>query len=164
MLWPHKHLFFYYGFYILYLYNIMVQQLITGPVPQVQPTLAGSGQSSALMSGLLNQRNASALNELAGGFKGIRRTSRKSRRSTRSRRNKTKGRKLSRRNKRSKKLRGKRSTKRSRMYKGGAGQPIPYSAPSGSNAAVLNISEELAIAHAAANTNARFDAAARNAP
>ena len=136
----------------------MVQQLITGPAPQVQPTLAGSGQSSALMSGLLNQRNASALNELAGGFKGRRRTSR------RSRRNKTKGRKLSRRNKRSKKLRGKRSTKRSRMYKGGAGQPIPYSAPSGSNAAVLNISEELALAHATANMNAKLDGAATNAP
>ena len=63
--------------------------------------------------------------------------------------------------KRSRKL----SRKLSRMYRGGAtGDPIPYSVPTGSNAAVLNISEELALAHASANMNAKFDGAARNAP
>jgi hypothetical protein len=144
----------------------MDKPLLTGPAPQVQPMVASSGQTSALMTGLLNQRNAAALNELAGGFKG------------RSRRNKTKGRKLTRhrRNKRSTKLRSKklskklskkrstkRSTKRSRLYKGGS-NPIPYSAPSGSNAAVLNISEELALAHATANINAKLDSAATKAP
>jgi hypothetical protein len=135
----------------------MVQQLLTGPAPQVQPTLAGSGQSSALEMTVLNQRNASALNELAGGFKG--RRSRKSRR--RSKRRTARG---SKKYKKGRKLTRRTRNKRSRLYKGGAGEPIPYSAPTGSNAAVLNISEELALAHATANLNAKLDGAATNAP
>jgi hypothetical protein len=134
----------------------MVQSSITGPAPQVQPMVASSGPTSALVMTALNQQNASKLQELAGGFK---RRSRRRRRSTRTKRYKTKGRKRLRRTKRS----TKRSRKLSRMYRGGA-TPIPYSVPTGSNTAVLNISEELALAHASANVNAKFDNAARNAP
>lgn len=146
-------------FYILYLYNIMDKPLLTGPAPLVQPTLAGSGQSSALARTVLNQQNASALNELAGGFKGRkskkRRSRRSKRRTTRGSKKYKKGRKITRRTR----------NKRSRLYRGGAtGDPIPYSAPTGSNAAVLNISEELALAHATANLNAKLDSAATNAP
>jgi len=137
----------------------MDKPLLTGPAPQVPPMIGSSGQSSALAMTVLNQQNASALNKLAGGYKRRRSSrSRRSRRSKRTKRYKTKGRKLTRRR------RNKRSTKRStkRLYKGGA-NVIPYSAPIGSNAAVLNISEELALAHATANTNAKFDGAVSNA-
>jgi hypothetical protein len=114
---------------------------------------------------VLNQRNASALNELAGGFKGRKSTKRRSKRSkrrtARGSKKYKKGRKLTRRTRNKRGL--KRSNKRSRLYKGGS-NPIPYSAPTGSNAAVLNISEELALAHATANLNAKLDGAATNAP
>jgi hypothetical protein len=138
----------------------MVQQLLTGPAPQVQPTLAGSGQSSSLEMTVLNQRNASALNELAGGFKGRKSTKRRSRRSRRSKKRTARG---SKKYKKGRKLTRRTRNKRSRLYKGGS-NPIPYSAPAGSNAAVLNISEELALAHATSNLNAKLDGAATNAP
>jgi hypothetical protein len=149
-------------FYILYLYNIMVSTAsLTGPPPEVLPMVGASGPRSALEMGNLNSNHASNLQALAGGFKVRRSRRRRSRRVKRGSKKYKKGRKLTRhrRTKRS----AKRSTKR--LYKGGAtGDPIPYSAPTGSNAAVLNISEELALAHATANLNAKFDGAARNAP
>jgi hypothetical protein len=140
----------------------MVQQLLTGPAPTIPPTLAGSGPTSALANGIINQNNATNLNELAGGYK--RKRSRKLRRMGKrgSKRYKTKGRKISRRM-RSRKLT--RSSKHKRLYKGGAaGDPVPYSAPNSSNAAILNISEELALAHATSNTNSKLDGSASNAP
>ena len=143
-------------------------QLLTGPAPTIAPRLAGSGPTSALANEIINQNNASNLQALAGGYK--RMSSRKLIRSRRSRRSRMSSRKL-RRSRRSRKLgskrfktKGRKVTRRRRLYKGGAGDPIPYSAPSGSNAAVLNISEELALAHAAANVNARLDGSASNAP
>jgi hypothetical protein len=118
--------------------------------------VGASGPSSALAMGKFNSENASNLQALAGGFKGRKRKSiRTKRRRTRSSKKYKKGRKNARRTR----------NKRSRLYRGGAtGDPIPYSAPTGSNAAVLNISEELALAHATANLNAKFDGTARNAP
>ncbi len=132
---------------------------LTGPPPEVLPMVGASGPSSALAMGKFNSENASNLQALAGGFKGRkskrRRQTRTKRRGTRSSKKYKKGRKNARRTR----------NKRSRLYRGGAtGDPIPYSAPTGSNAAVLNISEELALAHATANLNAKFDGTARNAP
>jgi hypothetical protein len=131
----------------------VVNNPITGPAPTVQPMVASSGQNSALTMGVINQENATRLNSLAGGYKGrnkrSKRTNRKGKRLSKGR--KTRTRKNKRRSARH------RRNKRSRLYKGGAGEPIPYSAPSGSNAAVLNISEELALAHATANVNSKFD-------
>lgn len=143
----------------------MVQSSITGPAPQVQPMVASSGPTSALVMTALNQQNASKLQELAGGFKRRSRRRRRTTRSTKTNKYKTKGRKLSRRTytRRTYKRSTKRNRKLSRLYRGGA-NPIPYSVPTGSNTAVLNISEELALAHASANVNAKFDSAARNAP
>jgi hypothetical protein len=133
----------------------VVNNSITGPAPTVQPMVSSSGPNSALAMGVINQQNASRLNSLAGGYKGrnkrSKRTNRRGKRLSKGR--KTRTRKLKRRSARH------RRNKRSRLYKGGAGEPIPYSAPSGSNAAVLNISEELALAHANANVNSKYDSA-----